>query len=80
VQINLVSEGYDPMLGIMRAPAIVFDLTEPGRPRVDRAALAFVKSEALHPADFTMRADGVVRLNPEFARRFDKSSGKEQSL
>jgi hypothetical protein len=33
---------------------------------VDRAVLAFLKSEALHPADFTIREDGVVRLNPEF--------------
>jgi hypothetical protein len=31
--------------------------------------LTFLKSEALHPSDFTIRADGVVRLNLEFARR-----------
>jgi len=31
--------------------------------------LGFLKSEALHPADFTMREDGVVRLIPELARR-----------
>ena len=30
--------------------------------------LAFLKSEALHPADFTIREDGVVRLNPELPR------------
>jgi CRISPR-associated endonuclease Cas1 len=74
VQIRLVSEGYDPMLGIMHydrdgAPAFVFDMMEPERPKVDRTVLAFLKSEALHPADFTIREDGVVRLNPEFARR-----------
>ncbi len=74
VQIRLVSEGYDPMLGIMHydrdgAPAFVFDMMEPERPKVDRAVLAFLRSEALHPADFTIREDGVVRLNPELARR-----------
>ena len=74
VQIRLVAEGYDPMLGIMHsdregAPAFVFDMMEPERPKVDRAVLAFLKSEALHPADFTIREDGVVRLNPELARR-----------
>ena len=74
VQIRLVSEGYDPMRGIMHydqdyAPAFVFDMMEPERPKVDRAVLAFLKSEALHPADFTIREDGVVRLNPELARR-----------
>ena len=74
VQIRLVSEGYDPMLGIMHsdrddASVFVFDMMEPERPKVDRAVLAFLKSEALHPADFTIRDDGVVRLNPELARR-----------
>jgi CRISP-associated protein Cas1 len=73
VQIRLVAEGYDPMLGIMHsdrddAPAFVFDMMEPERPKVDRAMLGFLKSVALHPADFTIREDGVVRLNPELAR------------
>jgi CRISPR/Cas system-associated endonuclease Cas1 len=49
------------------APAFVFDMMEPERPKVDRALFAFVKSEALHPADFTIREDGAVRLNPELA-------------
>jgi hypothetical protein len=42
---------------------------EPERPKVDGAVLSFIKTEALHPADFTIRNDGVVRLNPELARR-----------
>jgi CRISPR-associated protein Cas1 len=46
----------------------VFDMMEPERPNADRAVLAFLKSQALHPADFTIREDGVVRLNPELAR------------
>jgi CRISPR/Cas system-associated endonuclease Cas1 len=50
------------------APAFVFDMMEPERPKVDRAVLTFLKSEALHPSDFTIREDGVVRLNPELAR------------
>jgi CRISP-associated protein Cas1 len=41
---------------------------EPEWPKVDRAVLSFLKSEALHPADFMIREDGVVRLNPELAR------------
>jgi hypothetical protein len=48
----------------------MFDPMEPERPKVDRAVLLFLKSEALHPADFTIRADGVVRLNPELARKW----------
>jgi CRISP-associated protein Cas1 len=62
------------MLGIMHydrdgAPAFVFDMMEPDRPKVDRAVLGFLKSGALHPADFTIRQDGIVRLNPELARK-----------
>jgi hypothetical protein len=37
-------------------------------PRFDRAALEFVKARVFDPADFTMRGDGVVRLNPQLAR------------
>jgi CRISP-associated protein Cas1 len=58
------------MLGIMhsdREDAPAFDGA--GGPKVDRAVLGFLKSEALHPADFTIREDGVARLNPELARR-----------
>jgi CRISP-associated protein Cas1 len=63
-----------PWIGIMHydrdgSPAFVFDLMETERPKVNRAVLEFVKSEALHTADFTIRADGVVMLNPESARR-----------
>ncbi len=47
----------------------MFDMMEPERLKVDAAVLTFLKSEALHPADFTIREDGVVRLNPELARR-----------
>jgi CRISP-associated protein Cas1 len=73
VQIKAVADGYDPMLGIMHyerdgTPAFVFDLMESERPGVDRAVLAFLKSELLHPADFTISEDGVVRLNPDLAR------------
>jgi CRISPR-associated protein Cas1 len=74
LQIRAVSEGYDPTLGIMHfqrpgSPAFIFDLMEPERPKVDRAIIEFLKSEKLHSADFTIRRDGVVRLNPQLARR-----------
>jgi hypothetical protein len=49
------------MTGMARQ-AFVFDLMEPERPKVDSVVLAFLKSEALHPADFTIREDGVARL------------------
>lgn len=45
-----------------------FDLIEPERPRVDRAVLDFIKGHVFDPADFVIRSDGVVRLNPEMTR------------
>jgi CRISPR-associated protein Cas1 len=74
VRIQLVSDGFDPTRGIMHetregSSAFVFDMMEPERPNVDRAVLNFLKANPLHPADFTIRADGVCRLNPEMARR-----------
>jgi CRISP-associated protein Cas1 len=74
VQVELITNGYDPTMGIMHsdrddAPALALDMMEPDRPKVDRAVLAFLKSAALHPADFVVRDDGVVRLNPELARK-----------
>jgi hypothetical protein len=41
---------------------------EPERPRVERAVLNIVKATVFDPADFSIRSDGVVRLNPQLAR------------
>jgi hypothetical protein len=38
------------------------------RPLADREVLQFVQAHLFHPADFTIRNDGVCRLNPEMAR------------
>jgi CRISP-associated protein Cas1 len=51
------------------APALVFDLMEPNRPRTDAAVLRFALSETFTGADFLLRSDGVVRLAPQLARR-----------
>jgi CRISPR-associated protein Cas1 len=75
VQIEVVGQGYDPRLGIMhntgrrKEPALVFDLMEPRRPKVDAAVLAFALAETFSPADFVVRSDGMVRLMPQLARR-----------
>jgi hypothetical protein len=34
---------------------------------------------ALHPADFTIREDGVVRLNPELARQVAQTTAMDQA-
>jgi hypothetical protein len=38
--------------------------------------VAFPKLEALHPSNFTIRADGVVRLNPQLARMVVRVCGE----
>jgi CRISP-associated protein Cas1 len=73
VRIKVIAKGYDPMIGIMHdgrdgSSKFVFDLMEPERPKVDRVVLDFVKTTVFDPADFTIRSDGVVRLNPQLAR------------
>jgi CRISP-associated protein Cas1 len=74
VRIKAIAEGYDPTIGIMHegrdgSSKFVFDLMEPERPKVDRSVLDFVKATVFDPADFTIRSDGVVRVNPQLARR-----------
>jgi CRISPR-associated protein Cas1 len=73
LRIKAIADGYDPTIGSMHegrdgSSKFVFDLMEPERPKVDRAVLDFVKTTVFDPADFTLRADGVVRLNPQLAR------------
>jgi hypothetical protein len=57
-----------PRISVDGSSKFFFDPVEPERPRVDRAVLDFVKATVFDPADFTIRNDGVVRLNPEMAR------------
>jgi CRISPR-associated endonuclease Cas1 len=73
VRIKAIADGYDPTIGIMHerregSSAFVFDMMEPERPKVDRAVIEFLKAHTFHPADFTIRSDGVCRLNPEMGR------------
>ena len=73
VRIQVIAAGYDPTIGFLHAgrrgrPDFVLDLMEPLRPVVDRKVLEFVQTHTFHPADFTIRSDGVCRLNPEMAK------------
>lgn len=84
VRIEVVAAGFDPSIGFLHAngpnrPAFVLDLMEPLWPIVDRKALEFVQAHTLHPADFTIRSDGVCRLNPEMARNIVRITGDHSS-
>lgn len=72
-RLKAVAEGYDPTIGIMHeggngTSAFIFDIMETERASVDRTVLNFVRNQTFHPADFTLRSDGVVRLSPQLAR------------
>jgi CRISP-associated protein Cas1 len=75
VRIHVVAAGYDPAIGLLHSGRMgrgrhgfVLDLMEPPRPIVDRQVLKFVQAHTFHPTDFTIRTDGVCRLNPEMAK------------
>jgi CRISP-associated protein Cas1 len=74
VRSEIVAHGYDPMIGYLHAydkdrAALVFDLMEPLRPVVDHVVLDLVCTQTFEAGDFTIRKDGVCRLNPELAKR-----------
>jgi hypothetical protein len=54
-------------MGLLGLTSREVDQTE--RDRLRQAALPFLESEALRPADFTIRDDRVVKINPDLARR-----------
>ena len=75
MQIDAIADGHDPILGIMHnskkgSPALVLDLIEPERPRVDAKVLEMVATRKFAAADFIVKRDGVCRLSPQLARAF----------
>ena len=77
VRIATISRGLDPMIGYLHAcrrgrVALVYDLMEPLRSRVDRLVLSFVLSHTFAPSDFIQAANGVCRLHPQLAQRIAK--------
>ncbi len=73
VRMQIVAAGYDPTVGYLHTStperqALVLDLMAPQRPIVDWKVLQFAQAHTFHPADFTIRSDGVCRLNPEMAK------------
>lgn len=73
VRIEAVTQGLDPTIGYLHScrrgrVALVFDLMEPLRPRVDHVLLSFVRSHTFSSTDMIMNASGVCRLHPQLAR------------
>jgi CRISPR-associated protein Cas1 len=74
VRIATVSQGLDPTIGYLYSChpgriALVYDLMELLRPRVDRLVLGFVRSHTFASSDFFVDTRGVCRLHPQLAKR-----------
>lgn len=74
VHSEAAAQGFDVRQGIMHhdrddTQALVYDLMEPLRPKIDAALLKFIGGTKFTGADFTLRDDGVVRVAPQLARR-----------
>jgi CRISPR-associated endonuclease Cas1 len=72
IRAQVLVAGLDQTIGYLHGsyrdkPALVFDIMEPLRPVVDLRTLQVVLERALERGDFTMRTDGVCRLNPGLA-------------
>lgn len=72
IRIWIIANGFDPRIGFLHTrrrdgSALIFDLMEPMRPKVDLAILSFIKSNVFTPSDFIIRSDGVCRLHPNLA-------------
>ena len=89
MRIKAITDGYDPMLGILHdqrhkekehTPSFSLDLMEPMRPVVDRAVLKLISDETFSGADFQLQSDGVCRLNPELVRALLANSGREERI
>ena len=79
VRMDVIAQGYDPTIGYLHKykqgrDAFVLDLMEPLRATVDRALIEFVQSHEFRAADFTIRSDGVCRLNAQLAKRVSSFS------
>jgi CRISPR-associated protein Cas1 len=74
LRIATVSQGLDLTIGYLHAcrpgrAALVYDLMEPLRPRVDRLVWHFIHSQTFSPGDFLIEANGICRLHPQLARQ-----------
>src|SRR5215218_4827491 len=74
VRIAAVSQGLDLTIGYLHTcrpgrVALVYDVMEPLRPRVDRLVLGFVRSHTFAPSDVILDAQGVCRLHSQLARQ-----------
>lgn len=74
VLIATIAAGFDPTIGYLHVcrpgrMALVYDLMEPLRPKIDGIVLDFVRSQTFSPQDFLHTEFGGCRLNPVLTKR-----------
>ena len=74
-RIAATAQGLDPDLGLLHVDSrlresLIYDLQEPIRTKVDTLSLAFCRRASLRPHMFIELRNGVVRLDPDFARDY----------
>src|SRR5262249_2266416 len=74
VKIATVTAGLDPTIGYLHTcrsgrMALVYDLMEPLRPKVDRVVLDFVRSQTFTSQDFILTERGGCQLHSALTTR-----------
>jgi CRISP-associated protein Cas1 len=85
VMVAAAEHGLDISIGYLhsqfkRQNALVFDLMEPLRPKVDLAVISSVLDYSFSPKDFLLTMEGVCRLNLQPARRLVELTYDSASL
>ncbi len=74
LRVAIIGAGLDISVGFLHTPGrsqvpLLLDVLEPCRTIADQFILKTVREVQFLPSDFTIAADGVVRLHPQLARR-----------
>ena len=75
IRVACAQAGLEPDLGLLHVDSklresLIYDLEEPIRSQVDVLTLDFCKSAGLRPHMFHELREGIVRLDPDFARTY----------
>jgi CRISP-associated protein Cas1 len=83
VRIASVAAGLDPAIGYLHTcrsgrMALVYDLMEPLRPKVDSVILNFIHCQTFTSADFSLAENGVCMLTSLIAEKIATMISRQQ--
>ncbi|MCL5773005.1 MAG: CRISPR-associated endonuclease Cas1 [Firmicutes bacterium] len=68
------------MLVISNRVALVYDLMEPLRPKVEQLVLQFLQKCVFSPKDFLLLENGACRLHPQLAKIVSQITVAEETV